>query len=57
MLIYQHFGQVLEEMEYILVDVSKVLEYATGGCFDDVLGLWDAHPLQLDACLIFNFLY
>ena len=57
MLVYQHFGQVLEQMENVLVDVAKVLEDATGGCFDDVLRLWDADPLQLDSCLIFNFRY
>jgi hypothetical protein len=56
-LIYQYFGQVLEEMEHILVDVPKVLENAAGGRFDDVLRLWDTHPLQLDSSLIFNFLY
>ena len=56
MLVDQHLGQVLEEMQNILVDVAEVLEDATGGRFDDVLRLWDTHPLQLDSGLIFNLL-
>ena len=56
-LVNQHLGQVLEEVQHVLVDVPQVLEYAAGGSLDDVLCLRYADSLELDSSLVLDFLY
>ena len=56
MLIYQHLGKILEEVDHVVVHVVQVLKDATGRCFDYFLWLWHTYSLELDACLALNLL-
>jgi hypothetical protein len=56
LLVDQDLGEVLEQVEDILVDVLKVLKDTSCGSLDNILWLWHSDSLELDSSLILDLL-